>query len=57
MRFKDGPGNLDFKRHEPGILFISCFSLQTSKYDVIIDFRVDSSSLTKYFKKCNVMMT
>ena len=29
------------------------FTLQTSVYDVIIDFCVDSMS----FKKCNVMMT
>ena len=31
----------------------NCFTLQTSDYDVIIDFCVDSMS----FKKCNVMMT
>ena len=36
---KDEPGKLGVKRHEPGILFIS--TLQTSNYDVIIEFRVD----------------
>ena len=29
----------------------------TSDYDVIIDFRVDSTSMTTLIKKCNVMMT
>ena len=35
------PGKLDIKRCEPGILFISIslFTLQTSDYDVMIDFR------------------
>ena len=37
--------------------FTSRFTVQTSDYDVIIDFRVDSMSLTTSFKKCNIMMT
>ena len=32
-------------------------TLQTSDYDVIFDFRVDSASLATSFKKCNVIMT
>ena len=35
------PGELDIKRHKPGILlyqFYHCFTLQTSDYDAIIDF-------------------
>ena len=32
-------------------------SNDSSDYDVIIDFCVGSMSLTKSFKKCNVMMT
>ena len=35
------PGKFDIKRHKSGILFISLpiqFTLQTSKYDVMIDF-------------------
>ena len=38
---KAKPGELNIKRHEPGILlyqFTSWFTLQTSNYDVIIDF-------------------
>ena len=55
---KAEPGNLDIKRREHGILFISfqftyCFSLQTSDYDVIFDYCVESAS----FKKCNVIVT
>ena len=49
------PGKLDIKKHEPCILFISF--LQTSDYDVIIDFCVDSASLATSFKKCNLIMT
>ena len=49
------PGKLDNKRCEPGILFISL--QETSNYDVVIDFRVDSTSWTTSFKKYNVMMT
>ena len=33
------------------------FSLQTSDYDVLSDFCVDSVSLATSFKKCNVIMT
>ena len=33
------------------------FTLQTSDYDVIIEFSVDSMSLTTSFKKGNVMVT
>ena len=32
------------------------FTLQTSDYDAIVGFRVDSTSLTTSFKKYNVMM-
>ena len=32
-------------------------TLQTSDYDVIFDFCVDSASLATSFKKCNVIMT
>ena len=32
-------------------------TLQTSNYDVIFDFCVDSASLATSFKKCNVIMT
>ena len=42
------PGKLDIKTREPGILFIS---LQVCKdYDIVIDFRIDSTSLTTSFK-------
>ena len=57
---KAEPGKLDIKRCEPGILFISLpifDTLQTSDYDVIFDFCVDSASLATSFKKCNVIMT
>ena len=37
--------------------FTSCFTLPIWEFDVIIDFRVNSRSLTTLFKKCNVMMT
>ena len=33
------------------------FTLQTSDYEVIIDFSVDLASLATLFKKCNVTMT
>ena len=48
---KAEPGKLDIKRHEPGILFI--------RLQVIIEFHVDSKSLTTSFKKCYmyIMMT
>ena len=52
-------GKLDIKRCEPGILFISIPTvspLQTSDYDVLFNFCVDSASLTMSFKKCNVIM-
>ena len=42
------PGQLDIARHEPGIP--SCFSLHACDYGVIIDFRVDSTSLTTSLK-------
>ena len=49
------PGKLDIKRREPGILFISLQSdshtFQTSSYDVIIIFCVNSLSLMMSFKK------
>ena len=51
---KAEPGKLDIKRCEPGILFISLpivDSLQTSDYDVIFYFCVDSASLATSFKK------
>ena len=32
-------------------------TLQTSDYDVIFDFCVDSEPLATSFKKCNVIMT
>ena len=57
---KAEPGKLDIKRREPGILFISyplLNTIQTSDYDVIFDFCVDSASLATSFKKCNVIMT
>ena len=56
---KAQPGKLDIKKREPGILLISLklFIVETSDYDVIIYFRVDSMSLTASFKKSNVMMT
>ena len=42
------------KSREPGVLFISlfthCFTLQTSDYDVIFDFCVNSASLATSFK-------
>ena len=31
--------------------------LQTSDYDVMFDFCIDSASLATSFKKCNVIMT
>ena len=53
-------GKLDIKRREHGI-YLSVYSLlntlQTSDYDVIFDFCVDSASLVTSFKKCNVIMT
>ena len=57
---KAKPGKLDIKRRKPVFYFISftsCFTVQTSDYDVIIDFCVNSMSSTRSFKKCNVMMT
>ena len=54
---KAEPGKLDIKRREPGILFISLPIVQTSDYDAIFDFWVDSVSLATSFKKCNVIMT
>ena len=40
------PGKLDIKRGKPGILFqfTSWFTRQTSDYDFVINFRVDSTS-------------
>ena len=44
------PGKLDIKRHKPSILFISLqvFDLQTSDYDVNINFRVNATSPKRY---------
>ena len=42
------------------IFFLSithCFTLQTSDYDVIFDFCVDSASFATSFIKCKVIMT
>ena len=50
---KAEPGKLDIKRCEPSIVFYqftSCFALQTSDYDVIIDIHVDSTSFTTSLK-------
>ena len=33
------------------------FTLQTSEYDVMLDFCVHSASLATSFKKCSVIMT
>ena len=50
---------LDIKRREPSIFyqFTNLFTVQTSDYDVIIDFCVNSVSLATSLKKCNVIMT
>ena len=37
--------------------FTSLCALQTSDYDVIIEYRVDSMSLTTSFQKCYITMT
>ena len=50
---KAEPGKLDIKRSKPGNLFISLpslFTLQTSKYDVMIGFCVSSVSLAMSLK-------
>ena len=56
---KAEPGKLDIKRRE--VFYLSVYpllnTLQTSDYDVIFDFCVDSASLATSFKKCNVIMT
>ena len=60
MRSQTKPGKIDIKLRKPGYSiyqFIHCVKLQTSDYDVIFDFCVDSSSLATSFKKCNVIMT
>ena len=49
-------GKLDIKRQEPGFLFINLHVGLLFKQG-IIDFHVDSMSLTPSFKKYNVMMT
>ena len=57
---KAEPGKLYIKICEPGILFISLpivDTLQTSDYDLIFDFCVDSASLATSFKKCKIIMT
>ena len=57
---KAEPGKLDIKRREPGILFIRfpvLNTLQTSDYDVIFYYGVDSESLATSLKKCNIIMT
>ena len=51
---KAEPGLFDIKRHGNGIIFISLpsrFTLQTSNYDVIFDFCVDSASLATSLKR------
>ena len=48
---KAEPCKLGIKRRKLG-RFKSCFTLQTSDYDVIIDLRDDSKSSTMSFKKC-----
>ena len=45
------------KNNSSSYQFIPCFTLQSSDYDVIFDFCVDSASLATSFKKCNVIMT
>ena len=47
--FEAEPGGLDIKRREPGYQLTSWFTLQTSDYDVIIAFRVYSTSLKTSF--------
>ena len=57
---KAEPGKLDIKIRKPGILFYQFthwFTLQTSEYDFVFDFGVDSASLATSFIKCNVIMT
>ena len=38
------PGKLDIKRRKPGILFISIIRTRTIKFDLIIDFCINSAS-------------
>ena len=53
MLFEAKPGKLYMyiKRRDPDILFISCYRL------VGIDIHVDSTSLAKSVKTCNLMLT
>ena len=44
------PGKLDIKRRALGILFTRWFTLHTSDYGVISEFRVNAMSLTTSFK-------
>ena len=48
------PGKLDIKRSESSwysfYQFTQCFTLQTSDYNIIFDFCVDSASLAMSFK-------
>ena len=57
---KAKPGKLDIKDANL-VFYLSVHpllnTLQTSDYDVIFDFCVDSASLARSFKKCNVIMT
>ena len=57
---KAEPGKLDIKDANL-VFYLSVYpllnTLQTSHYDVIFDFCVDSASLATSFKKCNVIMT
>ena len=54
------PGKLDIKDANL-VFYLSVYpllnTLQTSDYDVIFDFCVDSASLATSFKKCNIIMT
>ena len=54
------PGNL-ISKDTNLVIYLSVYPLlnilQTSDYDVIFDFCVDSASLGTPFKKCNVIMT
>ena len=54
------PGKLDIKKKQTWYFiyqFTHCFTRQTSNYDVIFYFCVNSVSLAMSFKKCNVIMT
>ena len=55
-----GPGELDIKTHEPGILFISLPIVSLFKRAIMtlfFYFCVDSALLATSFNKCNDIMT